>query len=114
MLNVVATMDTPMSHHGAERPDAKNSVLLLPARRARNTAGRKEMMIEMATTVQSREVSCTNQPVEVTPAQAPRVKSGKRIGALPWATESSLNGPGALHAAASYTSKSGARPSRMH
>jgi hypothetical protein len=34
VLNVVATIDTPMSHQGAARPDAKNSVVLLPARRA--------------------------------------------------------------------------------
>src|ERR671932_58784 len=25
VLNVVATIDTPMSHHGAARPDVKNS-----------------------------------------------------------------------------------------
>ena len=32
--NVVATMETPTSHHGAARPDVKNSAVLEPARRA--------------------------------------------------------------------------------
>lgn len=44
----------------------------------------------------------------------PRVKSGNFTGTLPCATDISLSGPGALTAAASYTSISGARPSRMH
>ena len=33
VLNVVATIDTPMSHHGAARPDVENSEVLAPARR---------------------------------------------------------------------------------
>ena len=33
-----------------------------------------------------------------------RVKSGMAMGALPAASDASLKGPGALHAAASYTS----------
>lgn len=45
---------------------------------------------------------------------APRVKSGKRTGAFPFATDCSESGPGTLHAVASYTSKSGASPSRNH
>ncbi len=44
----------------------------------------------------------------------PRVKSGNSTGVLPFATDTSLNAPAALHAAASYTSISGAVPSRMH
>jgi predicted ATPase/DNA-binding winged helix-turn-helix (wHTH) protein len=44
----------------------------------------------------------------------PRVKSGNFTGALPWATEVLLNGPGADQAAPSYTSISGGNPSRMH
>ncbi len=44
----------------------------------------------------------------------PRVKSGNFTGALPWATEVLLNGPGADQAAPSYTSISGGSPSRMH
>jgi hypothetical protein len=41
VLKVVATMETPMSHHGADRPEAKNSEVLFPARRAKNRAGKK-------------------------------------------------------------------------
>jgi hypothetical protein len=33
--NVVATIDPPISHHGAARPEVKNSVVLDPARRIR-------------------------------------------------------------------------------
>jgi hypothetical protein len=32
VLNVVATIDVPTSHHGADWPDAKNSAVLDPAR----------------------------------------------------------------------------------
>ena len=35
VLNVVATIETPISHHGADRPEAKNSVMFLLARRAK-------------------------------------------------------------------------------
>ena len=28
VLNVVATIETPISHHGAARPDVKNSLVL--------------------------------------------------------------------------------------
>jgi len=33
-----AHMDTPMSHHGIERPDRKKSLASLPARREQNAA----------------------------------------------------------------------------
>src|SRR5215207_9809639 len=56
VLNVVATMDTPMSHHGAARPDVKNSAVLDPARRASTTAGMNETTIEMPTMIQSKDV----------------------------------------------------------
>src|SRR3954468_14324117 len=56
VLNVVATMDTPMSHHGAARPDVKNSAVLDPARRASTMAGMNETTIEIATMIQSRDV----------------------------------------------------------
>src|SRR5207248_455873 len=56
VLNVVATIDVPMSHHGAARPDVKNSVVLLPARRARSTAGANDMVIETTTIAQSSDV----------------------------------------------------------
>src|SRR5215208_5623445 len=57
VLNVVATIDTPRSHHGAARPDVKNSAVLDPARRASTTAGTKESTTEAATMSQSRVVS---------------------------------------------------------
>src|SRR5918996_3429821 len=59
VLNVVATIDTPISHHGAARPDVKNSSVLLPARRAIQSAGRKEPTIEMRTMLQSKAVRRT-------------------------------------------------------
>ena len=62
VLNVVATIDTPTSHHGAARPEVKNSAVLDPARRASHTAGANETAIETTTMTQSREVSCTCRP----------------------------------------------------
>src|SRR5256885_16561197 len=56
--NVVATIETPTSHQGAARPDAKNSVVLLLARRKKKRAGRNDTAIEMITTVQSAIVTC--------------------------------------------------------
>ena len=53
VLNVVATMDTPMSHHGAARPDVKNSAVLDPARRASTMAGMNEMTMDAAIIHQS-------------------------------------------------------------
>ena len=41
VLKVVATIDTPISHHGAARPDVKNSAVLRPARRMSSSAGVK-------------------------------------------------------------------------
>src|SRR5688572_22523248 len=55
--NVVATIDTPMSHHGADRPDVKNSAVLVPARRASTTAGTNDTTIERTTMNQSNEVT---------------------------------------------------------
>ena len=46
VLKVVATIDTPMSHHGAARPEVKNSAVLDPARRASHSAGTNETAIE--------------------------------------------------------------------
>src|SRR5574340_666364 len=57
VLKVVATIDTPMSHHGAARPEVKNSAVLVPARRARRMAGTNEMTIETRTMSQSRGAS---------------------------------------------------------
>src|SRR5437867_7647134 len=58
VLNVVATIETPSSHHGAARPEVKNSAVLDPPRRARRTAGRNETAIDKATMTQSRRVRC--------------------------------------------------------
>ena len=55
VLKVVATIDTPISHHGAARPEVKNSSVLRPARRIIHTAGTNEPTIEMTTMNQSRE-----------------------------------------------------------
>ncbi len=35
VLNVVATIETPISHHGAACPEVKNSAVLVPARLAK-------------------------------------------------------------------------------
>src|ERR1700743_417509 len=43
LLNVVATIESPASHHGTDRPEAKNSDVLLPARFPKNNAGAKQI-----------------------------------------------------------------------
>src|SRR5574339_282411 len=53
LLNVVATIDRPASHHGTDRPDAKNSDVFFPARLPKNSAGTKQTSSEMATMAQS-------------------------------------------------------------
>ncbi len=58
VLKVVATIETPTSHHGAARPEVKNSPVLELARRQKKRAGRKEMRMDAATIAQSSEVSC--------------------------------------------------------
>jgi hypothetical protein len=58
VLKVVATIDTPINHHGADRPEVKNSAVLEPARLASRTAGRNEIAIETTTMTQSRVVTC--------------------------------------------------------
>src|SRR5688572_23929420 len=64
VLKVVATMDTPTSHQGAERPEVKNSAVLLPARRARTTAGMKDTTILAMTMSQSRGTRRMRSPAE--------------------------------------------------
>ena len=56
VLKVVATMEMPTSHHGAARPEVKNSLVFWPARRQKNSAGRKLMKMEAAMMPQSSEV----------------------------------------------------------
>ena len=53
LLKVVATIDRPASHHGTERPEAKNSVVFLPARLPTKSAGAKQIRTAMAATNQS-------------------------------------------------------------
>jgi hypothetical protein len=58
VLKVVATIDTPINHHGADRPEVKNSAVLEPARLASRTAGKNEIAIDKTTMTQSRVVTC--------------------------------------------------------
>src|SRR5579871_737901 len=53
LLNVVATIDRPASHQGTARPEAKNSVVLRPARFAKKSAGTKQTRRLRATMIQS-------------------------------------------------------------
>src|SRR4051812_2429627 len=53
LLNVVATIDRPASHHGTARPDAKNSEVLRPARRPKNNAGTKHSRSDTTMMIQS-------------------------------------------------------------
>jgi hypothetical protein len=59
---VVATIGTPPSHHGAARPDVKNSAVLFPARFAKKIAGRKDTTTDAAIIVKSRRVRCIRGP----------------------------------------------------
>src|SRR5678815_4838088 len=54
LLNVVATIDRPASHHGTDRPDAKNSAVFFPASLPKKSAGKKQMTRVKATIAQSR------------------------------------------------------------
>src|SRR5262245_61766244 len=54
LLNVVATIERPASHHGTLRPDAKNSEVFLPARLPKKSAGIKQINSAVATMIQSR------------------------------------------------------------
>src|SRR5258705_6041065 len=51
VLKVVATIEMPTSHHGAARPEVKNSLVLALARFQKNSAGRKltAMLVPMIT-----------------------------------------------------------------
>ena len=53
LLKVVATIESPASHQGTERPEAKNSDVLLPARLPKNNAGTKQINNENITMTQS-------------------------------------------------------------
>src|SRR5450759_1398773 len=106
VLKVVATIDTPISHHGAARPDVKNSAVLLPARRAIQSAGMNEATIDTATIVKSGDVRRNGtymwrMGTGVAVCQRPRVKSGKSTGAALCPTDCTLSPTTALMAAAS-------------
>src|SRR6185503_1369376 len=58
LLKVVATIDRPASHHGTERPEAKNSEVFFPASLPKNSAGKKQMNRVKATIAQSRAWRC--------------------------------------------------------
>ena len=58
VLNVVATIETPISHHGAARPDVKNSAVLEPARLASTIAGMNDTTMDATTMSQSMAVRC--------------------------------------------------------
>ena len=51
--NVVATMESPASHQGTDRPEAKNSAVLFPERFATNNAGAKQIATEIRAMTQS-------------------------------------------------------------
>src|SRR6476659_2470857 len=65
VLNVVATIETPTSHHGAARPDVKNSAVLLPARFAKKMAGRNDTTTDTPMTVQSSGVKCIRRSLRI-------------------------------------------------
>ena len=50
---VVATIESPASHQGTERPEAKNSAVLLPDLLPKNNAGMKQMAMDAAIMIQS-------------------------------------------------------------
>jgi hypothetical protein len=58
LLNVVATMESPASHQGTERPEAKNSEVFFPARLPKNSAGTKQMSKVARTITQSMSCKC--------------------------------------------------------
>ena len=55
---VVATIERPASHQGTERPDAKNSAVLLPERFPKKRAGTKQIRMEAAAMIQSSVWRC--------------------------------------------------------
>src|SRR4051812_21622458 len=57
LLKVVATIDSPASHQGTARPEAKNSEVFLPARLPKNSAGTKQIRMVRATITQSSATS---------------------------------------------------------
>src|SRR3954468_1203861 len=58
LLKVVATIERPASHHGTERPEAKNSEVFLPERLPKKSAGAKQMPTASRAMIQSSVVRC--------------------------------------------------------
>src|SRR5947207_11165646 len=58
LLNVVATIEKPASHHGTVRPETKNAEVFLPARFPKSSDGAKHTTRVMAMTAQSSVVRC--------------------------------------------------------
>src|SRR4051794_4835854 len=61
LLKVVATMESPPSHQGTARPDAKNSEVLLPERLAKKKAGAKQIARDRKTITQSMVCRCIDE-----------------------------------------------------
>ena len=76
LLKVVATIDNPASHHGTERPETKNSEVFWPARRAKKSAGTKQINRVMTTMTQSIRCRCIMMLAHY--AQAPRQLSRRK------------------------------------
>src|SRR5688572_3284155 len=69
----------PMSHHGAARPDVKNSVVLDPARRISQSAGANDTIMDAMTIVQSRVLRCIYVPLLSQYAVAGRGDERERV-----------------------------------
>jgi len=57
LLNVVATIESPASHHGTERPEAKNSEVFFDDLFPKKSAGAKQTATAMSAIIQSSAVS---------------------------------------------------------
>src|SRR5215216_1069575 len=58
LLNVVATIERPASHQGTERPEAKNSEVLLPDLLPKKRAGAKQTPTARRAMIQSSALRC--------------------------------------------------------
>ena len=77
VLKVVATIDTPISHHGAARPEVKNSAVLDPARRASKTAGTNETTIDSDDDDPVERLEFHGQSVGAGPERGEKAKAGR-------------------------------------
>jgi hypothetical protein len=57
LLKVVATIESPASHHGTERPEAKNSEVFFDDLFPKKSAGTKQTATAMNAIIQSSAVS---------------------------------------------------------